>query len=236
MSAGQDILRVDHLSLAYGRNLAVEDASFRVGAGEFVYVVGSNGSGKSTLFKGILGLIKPAAGSVVVAAGRNGVAFLPQEQAGGVDFPASVRETVLSGCQRTERWLPFYTSADRALADSVMCAMGIQDLAGRPLGGLSGGQRRRALLARSLCRNPRLLLLDEPFNGLDPEAADDLARLLDRLRMERGMAILLASHDLAAAEEAGRVLEMHRRLIFDGTSAEWAEWRRASPARARSAC
>lgn len=232
--SGDAILSVENLTLAYGRTVAVEDVGFRVRAGEFLYVVGSNGSGKSTLFKGILGLMKPVAGKAVNRAGPNATAFLPQEQESVCDFPATVRETVLAGCQKTDRLLPFYTRSDRIVADRAMEAMGIRDLAGHRLGELSGGQRRRALLARSLCREPRLLLLDEPYNGLDPETADGLAALLERLRAARGMTILVTSHDLEAAGRAGRVLEMRRRLIFDGTSEQWLSWRkRACRASAR---
>ncbi len=227
MSDAGDMLSVENLTLAYGRNIAVEAVTFRAGPGECLYVVGSNGSGKSTLFKGILGLLRPVSGRVVNRAGAAATAFLPQEHDGGSGVPATVREVVLSGCQTPARLLPFYTRDDRGRAARSMEVMGVADLADRPLASLSGGQRRRALLARCLCRKPRLLLLDEPYNGLDPEATTDLDALLARLRTKFDMTILVTSHDLVAAAQSERVLEMQRRLVFDGAAANWAAWRRS---------
>ncbi len=100
--------------------------------------------------------------------------------------------------------------------------MGVADLAGKRIGELSGGQRQRVLLARALCRDPRFLLLDEPYSGLDPESAGQLTRLIETLRRERGMAILMTSHDLGAvAANASRILVMDGKIIFDGTVQSW---------------
>lgn len=226
MTGKGDVLAVENLSIAYGRHLAVEDVSFRVGSGEFVHVVGRNGSGKSTLFKGVLGLLRPAAGGVRIEGGVAAAAYLSQESDADADFPATVNEVVLSGCQTGNRPFPFYTSADRDLAAQSLAVMGVSDLAGKPIGSLSGGQRRRVLLARCLCREPRLLLLDEPYNGLDPSSADALSALLNRLASELGVTMLMTSHDLEAAARGTRVVELDRRLLFDGAADAWARWRR----------
>ncbi len=222
MSDPRPVLEVRNLSLAYGRLLAVEDATFSIAAAECVCLLGRNGSGKSTLLKGILGLIPPVSGSVDLPAGHRGVAFMPQMRPDGSDFPASVWEVALSGCQGLRGCSPFYSEQDREAARNALAAMGVADLAGRRVGELSGGQRQRVLLARALCRDPRFLLLDEPYSGLDPEAARQLTRTVEALRRDRGMAILMTSHDLAAvAAGASRILVMDRRLVFDGSVRDW---------------
>lgn len=224
MSGEQPVLEVRNLSLAYGRLLAVEDASFSIAPAECVCLIGRNGSGKSTLLKGVLGLLPPVSGGVLLRAGHRGVAFMPQIQPGEGDFPASVWEVALSGCQGLRGRSPFYSERDREAARSALAAMGVADLAGRRIGELSGGQRQRVLLARALCRDPKFLLLDEPYAGLDPEAAKQLTLLVETLRRERGMAILMTSHDLAAvAAGASRILVMDRRIVFDGSVRDWVE-------------
>ncbi len=224
MTEAARILETRNVSFAYGRALAVEDVSFAMDAGECVCLVGRNGSGKSTLMKGILGLVAPVAGSVVLHVARREASFMPQYRHGEEDFPASVREVVLSGCQGLRGFSPSYSREDRDAAAGAMEAMGVTDLARRRVGELSGGQRQRVLLARALCRDPKLLLLDEPYSGLDPEAAAQLTRLLETLRTERNLAVLMSSHDMeTVAAHASRILVMDRRAVFDGTVPAWLE-------------
>lgn len=222
------------VSLGYGRLTAVRDVSFSLARGEYVCLIGRNGGGKSTLIKGMLGVLEPRAGSIEIAGGPDAVAYLPQNQQAAPDFPATVREVALSGCQRAG-WFGFYTSRDRELAERTLAGLGILDLAGRRIGSLSGGQRQRAFLARCLCREPRLLLLDEPYTGLDAEAADDLSRVLAELRGLRGITILMSSHDFGAvAACASRVLVLDGRLVFDGDVSEWLDKFRSAPADGRA--
>ncbi len=222
MTDARPVLTVENLSLAYGRLLAVENASFSMNEAECVCLIGRNGSGKSTLMKGILGLHRPVSGRVTLHVGRRGTAFMPQCQPGESDFPASVWEVALSGCQGTRGFSPSYSEHDREEARRALAVMGVADLSGKRIGELSGGQRQRVLLARALCRDPRFLLLDEPYSGLDPESAGQLTHLIETLRRERGMAILMTSHDLGAvAANASRILVMDGKIIFDGTVQSW---------------
>ncbi|MCC8191370.1 MAG: metal ABC transporter ATP-binding protein [Planctomycetes bacterium] len=212
------------VSLGYGTRLAVEDVSFTLRQGEYAFLIGRNGSGKSTLLKGMLGLLVPKTGCIHIEGGPDATAFLPQSQPGGADFPATVREVALSGCQRSRGLVQFYSRADRELAAATLELLGIADLRNRRIGSLSGGQRQRAFLARCLCRRPRLLLLDEPYTGLDPEAAEGLSRLLADLQDRQGITILMSSHDLGVvAACANRVLVLDRKLIYDGDAGEWLE-------------
>lgn len=218
------IIEIDNVSFAYGRHLAVENVSFSIDAAECVCLIGRNGSGKSTLLKGILGLHPPVSGAVAFHVGYRNVAFMPQFHPGEQNFPASVWEVVLSGCQGIRGFSPIYSKKDREAARESLTLMGVADLSRKRIGELSGGQRQRVLLARALCRDPKFLLLDEPYSGLDPEAAKQLTRLVDMLRRERGMAILMSSHDLdAVAANASRIIVMDRRVVFDGPVAAWLE-------------
>lgn len=222
MTGAEMVATLSGVSLGYGQTLAVEDVSFTIGAGEYVCLIGRNGSGKSTLIKGMLGILEPRSGSIGITGGPDSTAFLPQTQPGGADFPATVWEVALSGCQRSRGLIQFYSREDRNLATANLELLGIADLARRRIGDLSGGQRQRAFLARCLCRRPKLLLLDEPYTGLDPEAADGLSRVLNHLHSRHGIAILMSSHDLGAvAACASRVLVIDRRLLFDGDVGEW---------------
>lgn len=224
MNAAPLLASLKGVTISYGKYTAVEDVGFDIREGEYVCLIGRNGSGKSTLLKGILGLIKPRAGSIRIPGGPDSTAFLPQTMTGRVDFPATVWEVAISGRQDTKRLFPIYTREDREVAAEVLESLGIADLAGRRVGSLSGGQRQRAFLARCLCRRPRLLLLDEPFSGLDPNASESLVELLEELRVTHNMAILMSSHDLATvAARASRVLVLDCRLLFDGDVDRWLE-------------
>lgn len=221
-TAGEsEVAALRHVSLGYGQITAVRDVSFSLAAGEYVCLIGRNGSGKSTLIKGMLGILPPQSGSIEIAGGPDSTAFLPQTQGAGQDFPATVWEVALSGRQRTG-WFGFYRRRDREVARHALDSLGILDLAERRIGDLSGGQRQRSYLARCLCREPSLLLLDEPYTGLDPEAADGLSRVLAELQARRNITILMSSHDLGAvAANASRVLVLDGTLLFDGDVREW---------------
>ena len=216
------LLTLSHVSIAYGSIVAVEDVSFDVAEGEFFCIVGANGSGKSTLIRGILGLIPLAGGRVALETGPDGAAYVPQVEGADRDFPATVREIVLTGTQRRGRRVPFYTRADKDAASAALDAFEIADLADRRIGKLSGGQMQRVLLARAMCRGPKLLLLDEPCSGLDADSRRGLYDLLTRLHRDRQTTIVMVSHDLdEVAARATRVAVLARRLLFAGPTEAW---------------
>ena len=187
-------------------------------------MVGDNGSGKSTLMRGLLGLLPPLSGSIERAAEleRGAVGYLPQQTQAQRDFPATVREVVLSGClnQRGTRF--FYSAAQKSEALMHMGKLGILELKDKSYRDLSGGQQQRVLLARALCAAKRLLILDEPITGLDPAAAQDLYKLLTYLNEREGMAVVMVTHDLKTAlRRAGTVLHIGRDSFFSGSAADY---------------
>ncbi|MDR1378059.1 MAG: ABC transporter ATP-binding protein [Synergistaceae bacterium] len=217
------VLTVENLSVSYGSVLALEDISFKVEEGEFFCVVGANGSGKSTLIKGILGLIPLAKGTAVFSVERERISYVPQSETADRDFPATVREIVLTGTQKTGWRLPFYTKEDRRAADEALSFFGIEALGSCQIGELSGGQRQRALLARAMCRNPALLFLDEPCAGLDANAKKAFYAMLADWNRQRKVTVVMVSHDLDDVKTyADRVAVLARKLLFLGGASSWA--------------
>ena len=138
------------------------------------------------------------------------------------DFPATVREVVLAGMQRSGRRFPFYTREDRKKAADAMETLDITDLADYRIGNLSGGQKQRVLLARALCREPKLLILDEPCAGLDPAITAEFYSLIDHINKKQGVTILMVSHDLDQVEQyASHIIMMNQTVEFDGDHEAW---------------
>ena len=191
------ILEVRDVSIIYSddKRVAVEHASFKIEAGEYACIIGSNGSGKSTLVKGIVGLVPVTSGEVIHALSPEQYAYLSQITEVERDFPATVREVVLTGMQRSGRRFPFYTREDRKKAADAMETLDITDLADYRIGNLSGGQKQRVLLARALCREPKLLILDEPTRGVDVGAKSDIHSLMCEFAA-KGMAVIMISSDV----------------------------------------
>lgn len=176
----------------------------------------------------LLGLIQPLGGQIVLGDGlsRTQIGYLPQSTAAQKDFPASVREIVLSGCQGRCGMRPFYNKEEKNIAMENMRKMGIEDLAGRCYRNLSGGQQQRVLLARALCAARKLLLLDEPVTGLDPGAAEEMYQLIETLNKDEGLAIIMISHDVdQAVGYASHILHIGDELFF-GTKEVYEERRR----------
>lgn len=216
------ILTVRDLSLGYDARTIVEGLNFTVNAGDYLCIVGENGSGKTTLMRTLLHLQEPLCGQILTGDGlmKNEIGYLPQQTIVQKDFPASVREIVLSGCQGRCGLRPFYNKEERQLAEENMRRMGITELAARCYRELSGGQQQRVLLARALCATKKVLLLDEPVSGLDPKVTAEMYRLISDLNKD-GITIIMVSHDIATAVRyASHILHIGSR-IFYGTKEEY---------------
>ena len=211
-----------NLSLGYDAHPIVEGLKFTVNAGDYLCIVGENGSGKTTLMRTLLHLQKAVSGQIQYGDGlrANQIGYLPQQSLLQKDFPASVREIVLSGCQGRCGLRPFYGKKDKEAATKALERMGISNLADRCYRELSGGQQQRVLLARALCASGKLLLLDEPVTGLDPKATADMYGLIEELNRD-GLTIIMISHDIAAAiRYASHILHIGTRVFF-GTKEEY---------------
>ena len=217
------LLTCRNLSVGYDGKAVLENLNFSVESGEYLCVVGENGSGKSTLMKTLLGLQQPLSGQILRGDGlqKNEIGYLHQQTVVQKDFPASVREIVLSGCQGRCGWRPFYNRAEKAFAEEILKKLRIDDLASRCYRELSGGQQQRVLLARALCATRKLLLLDEPVTGLDPKATAELYALIERLNREDKITVLMISHDIEAAlRYADHILHIGQQ-VFYGTKEDY---------------
>ncbi len=212
--------------LGYEGNVVVRGLSFSVDSGDYLCIVGENGSGKSTLIKTLLRLKPPMSGEIRLGDGleADDIGYLPQQMAVQRDFPASVREIVLSGNLNRSGLRPFYSREEKQKAMDVMEKLNISHLAGRCYRELSGGQQQRVLLARALCATRSMLLLDEPTAGLDPAAMQEMYGLVARLNREEGITVLMVSHDIGAAVSyASHILHIGEEPLFFGTKEDYME-------------
>jgi len=215
------LLAVDRAEVAYGNAIALEDINLTVLPGGAVALIGPNGAGKSTLLKAILGVLPIRGGSLAVLGGtperaRGEVAYVPQAETLDPEFPVSVMQVVLMGRYRRIGWGRRPKAADKVVAADALAEVGLADRADDRFGTLSGGQRQRVLLARAVAQEARLLLLDEPFNGLDATTTDVLVAVLDRLRSD-GVGVVMSTHDLAVAHlTCGDACLLNRRQVAFG--------------------
>ena len=196
-------LRLRDAAFGYGGRVRVEDLTADIPAGSAVALIGPNGSGKSTLLRGILGLAEHLAGDIDVlgtdpAHARRWVGTLPQADSRNTELPVTLRQVVAMGRYRSLRPLQPFGRTGRKAVQEALERVELDHLAHRRFGELSGGQQQRGILARSLVANPRLLLLDEPFNGLDQRNRDMLLELVRDLRAE-GRTLIISTHDLEIA-------------------------------------
>ena len=187
------------LTLGYNSHPAVHHLSGEVKAGSLTAVVGANGSGKSTLLKGIVGVLKPMAGSCSVAAGSR-IAYLPQQSELDRTFPAEVADLVSMGLWPRRGLLGRYSKEDRRSVTEALMAVGLEGFEKRPIDTLSGGQLQRALFARVLVQDAELILLDEPFNAIDSRTVGDLVALIKRWHGEK-RTVMVVVHDLGLVRE-----------------------------------
>ena len=217
------LITCQDLTLGYESHAILEHLNLTVNAGDYLCVVGENGSGKTTLMRALLGLVRPLGGRIVFGDGMKPteIGYLPQQTAIQKDFPATVWEIVLSGCQARSGRRAFYSGEDRALAAGNLSRLGMADYKKRCFRELSGGQQQRVLLARALCATKRLILLDEPAGGLDPMATAEMYALIEGLNRD-GVTVIMVSHDVAAAMRyATHILHAGGRHTFFGTADEY---------------
>ena len=227
-------LHCENLTVGYEGAGVAGGISFTVRRGDYLCVVGENGAGKSTLIKTLLGLQKPLAGTLARHFAANDAGYLPQQTAIQKDFPATVEEIVLSGCQNRMRFVPFYRAQEKRRARQCMERLEIVPLAKRPYRALSGGQQQRVLLARALCAAQDLLILDEPVAGLDPAVTAELYGFVRRFNRE-GMTVIMITHDMDAIRYASHVLSLGTTRFF-GTKDEFLRTKRGTmPAHAAGA-
>jgi ABC-type Mn2+/Zn2+ transport system ATPase subunit len=205
------LLEVDGLAVGYGRGPVLENVSFSLEPGERISVLGPNGGGKSTLFRALLGELEPTRGTIRAAA----LGYVPQTERSRLDYPVSALDVALMGTLSRLPWWRRPGHADRELARAALERVGLAPLAREQFGRLSGGQRQRALVARALVQDAPVLLLDEPFTGVDRPSGELLERLLAELAAE-GRGLLVATHDVDQARASSRVLCLNRRQVAFG--------------------
>jgi len=206
------LLAVHGLAAGYGSEPVPEGLSFELQAGERLGVLGPNGGGKTTLFKALLGMLPLLAGNVE-SAGRFG--YVPQTERSRLDYPVTALDVALMGALSRVPWWRPIGQAERRDALAALARVGLTSLAAEQFGELSGGQRQRVLVARALVQDGPVLLLDEPFSGVDQPSAELLDRLLDALAAE-GRGVLIATHDLEQARRWDRVLCLNRSQVAFG--------------------
>jgi ABC-type Mn2+/Zn2+ transport system ATPase subunit len=210
------LVEVHGLSAGYGGPPVLEDVDFDLAPGERIGVLGPNGGGKSTLFRVVLRELRPLAGDVVT---RGACAFVPQTERSRLDYPVTALDVALMGTLSRRAWWRPNGRGERRFAREALARVGLDELAGTPFGELSGGQRRRVLVARALVQDAPILVLDEPFSEIDRPSADLLERLLARLAAE-GRGVLVATHDAEQAARFDRVLCLNRRQVAFGPARE----------------
>jgi zinc/manganese transport system ATP-binding protein len=215
------LVRFRDLTLGYDRHPAVHHLSGAVGEGDLLAVVGPNGAGKSTLFKGMLGFIRPLSGTVEFSGLRRAdIAYLPQAADIDCDFPISLYDLVAMGLWRKAGHFGGITRKNRAAIEQALAAVGLTGFEERPIGTLSSGQMQRALFARLLLQDARVIVLDEPFNAVDAKTVADLVALVRRWHGD-GRTVIAALHDLELVRETfPDVLLLARELVGWGKTAD----------------
>jgi ABC-type Mn2+/Zn2+ transport system ATPase subunit len=220
------LLEVDDVTVVYGAHVAVDHVSLSLHAGESVALAGQNGAGKSSLLRTVAGL-QDADGIITLHGQRChhrrphfAIAYVSQRSAARWDFPVVALDVVLSGRHRFRKPFRRWTSHDRDVAMHSLERLGVADLAATTIGNMSGGQAQRVMLARALAQEPDVLLLDEPFTGLDRVASESFAELIAELAAS-GLGVLCALHDLGLARRMfTRVIGINQRVVFDGPATD----------------
>ncbi len=223
--SAEQVVAFEHVSVRYGPIVALKDVSFSVESGSLSGIIGPNGGGKSSLLKSVVGMVKPNGGQILVHGRPSGemrkqIGFVPQAEQVDWNFPVSVWDVVMMGLTPTRGLFRSHNRANREAAEEALATVDLADLRRRGIGELSGGQRRRALLARAIAAGPSVLLLDEPMAGLDPTAQHRFLDIVDRLR-ETGTTVIMCTHNLTCVStRASDVAVINGRLIAYGPPEE----------------
>lgn len=218
------LLTIQNLSFSYDGQTVLSDVNFNINQGDYLCIVGENGAGKTTLMKGLLSLKKPQGGTIELGDGleTNEIGYLPQQTSIQKDFPASVYEVVLSGNLNSLHMRPFYRRKEKLCANEKMELLEISDLKNKSYKDLSGGQQQRVLLARALCASKKILLLDEPANGLDPLMKLSFYQLIKRINLIEKITVIVVSHDIdGVLEAASHILHIDKKQLFFGRKEEY---------------
>ena len=223
----EKLIDIDHVTAAYGNKTVLRDISLTIWKDDFLGIIGPNGGGKTTLLKVILGLLPPVSGVIrFYEDGRSvpslRIGYLPQLNNIDKKFPISVREVVTSGLASEKPLFRSYSASQKQRVEEVLGKMGLEDLANRAIGELSGGQLQRVLLGRSIVSRPQVLILDEPIAGLDPSAIQDFYHLVRTLNKEERVTIIMVTHDVAnVVNQANKILHLKQKVLFYGTPEEY---------------
>lgn len=218
-------LEVQNIRAGYGEKIILDDLSFHVPHGARVAVVGPNGAGKSTLFKALVGLLALQRGNILIhgeplGAHKDCVAYVPQREEVDWRFPVTVNDVVMMGRYRQTGWFKRASAHDKQMVQESLEQMGIANLAEQSIGQLSGGQQQRAFLARAIAQEPHILLMDEPFTGVDATTQEATLRLLEHLQ-EQKVTTIVSTHDLnLAASRFDLVLLLNHKLIAYGAPSQ----------------
>ena len=217
------LIELKNVTLGYEKDIILRNINLNIEENDFICIVGPNGSGKSTLVKGILGLIKPIKGKVIYnGLKQNFIGYMPQETKIDSNFPASVYEIVLSGTLNMKGLNIFYSKEQKEEALNNLKLLGIENLKNKSFSELSGGQRQKVLLARSLSATSKLLILDEPSNNLDSKSKKELYKIIQKLNKDHGITIIMITHDLDHDNLIGnKILSLRENDIFFGSVDEF---------------
>lgn len=218
------LIECKKLSIGYGSKVVCKNINFEVDKGEYLCIIGDNGCGKSTLLKTILGLNKAVGGKIIIdkSVRQGSIGYLPQQSDMNKDFPATVREVVMSGFLGKMGFRPFYNREEKAKCDKVLEELDIADLASKSYKDLSGGQQQRVLLARALCATDDILVMDEPVNGMDARSIRKFYSIIRKLNSDNGLTIVMVSHNIdKVIDNATHIVYLRGDMAYAGTKEEF---------------
>jgi zinc transport system ATP-binding protein len=209
-----EILNIKELSYSYQNNSkALENINLTIKDDDFLAIIGPNGGGKSTLLKLILGLLKPQSGQILKNIKNELIGYVPQNTNLNLDFPITALEVVLMGHIGTRKKLFGYSKEDTSCALHSLAKVGMKEFANRKIGDLSGGQRQRVFIARALCSNPKVMLLDEPTASIDVKGQNEIYELLKELN--KSICIVVVSHDISILlNYAKNVAHVNKNIVY----------------------